>query len=254
MTFNFNNKIVVITGAGLGIGRAAALLFARHGAKVAVADVNEEHARGTVELITREGGTACYFVTDITREDQVKKLFEEAVDKWGRVDVLVNNAGIYYQGTVVETPLEVWERVMAVNLRGAYLCSKEAVPIMEKQGGGVIINVSSEAGLVGIKGQVAYNVSKAALIGLTRSLAVDHAPLIRVNCLCPGTTATPLVEEAVQRSDNPAQARRNLEQIRPMNRLGMPEEQAAAILALASDELAYATGAVLSVDGGYTAQ
>lgn len=254
MSFNFSNKVVVITGGGLGIGRATAILFAKYGAKVVVADVNEQNAQETVNLITQNGGMGCYFLTDVSQEEQVRRLFRGVLDKWGRVDVLVNNAGIYYQGTVVETPVEIWEKIMAVNLKGTYLCSKEAVPIMERQGGGVIINVSSEAGLVGIKGQVAYNVSKAALISLTRSMAVDHAPLIRVNCLCPGTTATPLVEEAVRKDRYPEQARRNLEQVRPMKRLGTPEEQAMAVLALASDEIAYATGAVLSVDGGYTAQ
>ncbi|HBT47864.1 MAG TPA: short-chain dehydrogenase [Peptococcaceae bacterium] len=254
MKLDFENKIVVVTGAGLGIGRATARAFANHGARVAVVDLNEEHARATVEAITAEGGTAAYFVADVSEEEQVKKFFREVLDKWGRVDILINNAGIYYQGTITSTPLAAWEKVMAVNVRSAYLCAREAVAIMEKQGGGVIINVASEAGLVGIKGQVAYNVSKAALIGLTRSLAVDHAPSIRVNCLCPGTTATPLVEESVRRSGDPEKARRELEQIRPMNRLGLPEEQAKALLFLASEEVGYATGAVLSVDGGYTAQ
>ncbi|MGI9950860.1 glucose 1-dehydrogenase [Moorellaceae bacterium AZ2] len=254
MNLNFENKVVVITGAGLGIGRATAQMFAKHGARVAVVDLNEDHARTTVEAIAADGGTAAYFVADVSQEDQVKKFFGEVLAKWGRIDVLINNAGIYYQGTITDTPLSIWEKVMAVNVRGAYLCAREAVAIMEKQGGGVIINVASEAGLVGIKGQVVYNVSKAALIGLTRSLAVDHAPTIRVNCLCPGTTATPLVDESVRRSGDPDKARRELEQVRPMNRLGLPEEQAAALLFLASNEIGYATGAVLSVDGGYTAQ
>ncbi|GFN22586.1 SDR family NAD(P)-dependent oxidoreductase [Thermanaeromonas sp. C210] len=254
MNLDFGNKVVVITGAGLGIGRAAARMFAKHGAKVAVIDLNEDHARNTVEAIGAEGGTAAYFVADVSQEEQVKNCFRGVLDKWGRVDVLINNAGIYYQGKITDTPLAVWEKVMAVNVRGAYLCAREAVAIMEKQGGGVIINVASEAGLVGIKGQVVYNVSKAALIGLTRSLAVDHAPAIRVNCLCPGTTATPLVEESVRRSGDAEKARRELEQIRPMNRLGLPDEQAAALLFLASHEISYATGAVLCVDGGYTAQ
>lgn len=254
MNFNYHNKVVLITGGGLGIGRATSLLFAEHGAKVVIADMNEKNARETVEMINEKGDEACYFITDISQKEQVEALFKAVLEKWGRLDVLVNNAGIYYQGNIVETPVEMWEKIMAVNLKGAYLCSREAIPIMEKQGGGVIINVSSEAGLVGIKGQVAYNVSKAGLIGLTRSMAVDHAPIIRINCLCPGTSATPLVEESIRKEKDPAVAKMNLEQVRPMKRLGIPEEQAMAILFLASEEVAYATGAILSVDGGFTAQ
>ncbi len=144
---------------------------------------------------------------------------------------------------------------MRINVTGAFLCSKYAAPIMIAQKRGVIVNVASEAGLVGIKGQVAYNVSKGAMIALTRSCAVDLAEYgIRVNSVCPGTTATPLVEAAVNRAPDPAAARRHLEQIRPANRLGTPQEIASAILYLASDEAAYATGAILSIDGGYTAQ
>ncbi|WP_258358627.1 SDR family NAD(P)-dependent oxidoreductase [Moorella sulfitireducens] len=254
MNFNYLNKVVLITGGGLGIGRAASLLFAEHGAKVVIADLNEKNAQETVGLIKEKGGEACYFIADIAEKEQVEALFKAVLEKCGRIDVLVNNAGIYYQGNAVETPVDVWDKIMAVNLKGAYLCSREVIPVMEKQGGGVIINVSSEAGLVGIKGQVAYNVSKAGLIGLTRSMAVDHAPIIRVNCLCPGTSATPLVEASIRKEKDPAGAKMNLEQVRPMKRLGTPEEQAMAILFLASEEIAYATGAILSVDGGYTAQ
>jgi NAD(P)-dependent dehydrogenase (short-subunit alcohol dehydrogenase family) len=163
----------------------------------------------------------------------------------------VNNAGIYHQADAVDTPEAVWNEVLAVNLTGAFLCTRQAVPAMAR--GGVIVNVASEAGLVGIRNQVAYNVSKAGLIGLTRSCAVDFAPRgIRVNCVCPGTTDTPLVRAAVGRAADPGAARRALEDIRPLRRLGEPEEIAAAILYLAA--AGYATGAVLSVDGGYTAQ
>ena len=175
--------------------------------------------------------------------------------RWGRLDVLVNNAGIYLQADALGTPVEEWERVLAVNLTGAFLCTRHAVPAMERHGGGAIVNVASEAGLVGIRGQVAYNVSKGGLIALTRSCAVDFAPRgIRVNCVCPGTTDTPLVQAALARAADPAAMRRALEGARPANRLGRPEEIAAAILYLAGDEAGYATGAVLSVDGGYTAQ
>ncbi len=182
-------------------------------------------------------------------------MVEDVTQRWGRLDILVNNAGIYYQADVVDTPSDVWDNILAVNLSGAFLCTKYAVPVMIRGGGGVVINIASEAGLVGIKGQVAYNVSKGGMIALTRSCAVDLAERgIRVNCVCPGTSDTPLVREAINRAPDPVAARRALEEIRPLNRLGKPEEIAAAILYLASSEAGYATGAILSVDGGYTAQ
>jgi len=181
-------------------------------------------------------------------------MVRRVLDLWGHLDILINNAGIYFQGDVEQTPLEQWQRVLDVNVTGMFLCTKYAVPAMLKSGG-VIVNVASEAGLVGIPGQVAYNVSKGAVIAFTRSCAVDYARKgIRVNCVCPGTTDTPLVQQAINRSPDPVAARRHLEQVRPLNRLGKPEEIAAAILALASDRLGYATAAVFSIDGGYTAQ
>jgi NAD(P)-dependent dehydrogenase (short-subunit alcohol dehydrogenase family) len=176
---------------------------------------------------------------------------EAVLRRWGGLDVLVNNAGIHHQADAVGTPEAVWNHVLAVNLTGAFLCIKYAVPAMLR--GGVIVNVASEAGLVGIRNQVAYNVSKGGLISLTRSCAVDFASKgIRVNCVCPGTTDTPPVQAAVGRAPEPGAARRALEEVRPLKRLGEPEEIAAAVLYLAA--AGYATGAVLSVDGGYTAQ
>jgi len=250
----FQAKVALITGASLGIGRATALALAREGAAVAL--VSRDPQRG--EAAAREAqasGEAIFIVADVSQQAQVRDVVDRVASRWGRLDILVNNAGIYLQGDVSETSFEDWERLLATNLSGAFLCTKYAVPIMMRNGGGVIINVSSEAGLVGIKGQVAYNVSKGGLIALTRSCAVDLARKgIRVNCVCPGTTDTPLVQAAVNRSSDPAAARRHLEEIRPLNRLGTSEEIASAILYLARDEAAYATGAILSVDGGYTAQ
>lgn len=192
---------------------------------------------------------------DVADENDVRALVDQVTRRWNRLDILVNNAGVYLQGDVTQTSLEEWERIMQVNVTGAFLCTKYAVPTMIAQKRGVIINVASEAGLVGIQGQVVYNVSKGALIAFTRSCAVDLAVHgIRVNSVCPGTTETPLVKEAVNHAPDPAEARHQLEVCRPANRLGTPEEIASAILYLASDDAAYATGAILSVDGGYTAQ
>jgi NAD(P)-dependent dehydrogenase (short-subunit alcohol dehydrogenase family) len=245
--------VVIVTGAAVGIGRATALAFAGQGAAVAVADPDAEAGERTVAEAVDRGAEAMLVTADISVEEQVRSLVDQVVDRWGRLDVLVNNAGIYYQADAVATPLEAWQRVLAVNLTGAFLCTKYAVPAMDE--GGVIVNVASEAGLVGIEGQVAYNVSKAGLIGLTRSCAVDLADQsIRANCVCPGTTFTPLVEKALREADDAEATRRALEEVRPLRRLGRPEEIAAAIVFAASPEAGYMTGAVISIDGGNTAR
>ncbi|BAM01326.1 MULTISPECIES: SDR family NAD(P)-dependent oxidoreductase [Caldilinea] len=251
----FQEKIVVITGASKGIGKAAALAFAREGARVAVADRDPAAGEATARELRDLGREALFIQVDVSQEDQVRAMVHSVLERWGRLDVLVNNAGIYMQGDVTETSVEQWEHVLRVNLTGAFLCTKYGAQAMLNGGCGVIVNVASEAGLVGIPKQVAYNVSKAGMISLTKSCAVDLARRgIRVNCVCPGTTETPLVQKALQQAPDPSAARRHLEEVRPLNRLGTPEEIATAILLLASDRMAYATGAVLSVDGGYTAQ
>jgi len=251
----FQGKVAVVTGASMGIGKAAAVAFAREGANVAIVDIDQAHGEAVANEIESNGSEALFISADVSKAGEVSALVDKVMDQWGRLDVLVNNAGIYVQGDATETSLEDWERILAVNLTSPFLCTQYAIPAMRQSGGGVIVNVASEAGLVGIKGQVAYNVSKGGLIALTRSCAVDLADSgIRVNSVCPGTTFTPLVEAAVNRADDPAQARRHLEEIRPLNRLGTPEEIASAILYLASDEAGYATGSILSIDGGYTAQ
>lgn len=251
----FQDKVAVVTGAAMGIGRAAAIAFAREGANVAIVDRNQAQAEAAMQEAQALGREVLVVPTDISKADEVRDMVDSVVNRWGRLDILVNNAGIYLQGDAAATSVEDWERILATNLTGAFLCIKYAVPVMMQHRSGVVVNVASEAGLVGIKGQVAYNVSKAGMIALTRSSAVDFAGHgIRVNCVCPGTTDTPLVREAVNRAPDPAEARRRLEQVRPLNRLGTPEEIASAILYLASPEAGYATGAVLSIDGGYTAQ
>ncbi len=251
----FQNKVALITGASLGIGQATAGAFAREGAAVVLASRERERGEAAAEALRRESRQVLFSSTDVSKQEEVSATVDRTLSEYGRLDFLVNNAAIYLQGEVGETSLEDWERVLATNLTGAFLCTKYAIPAMVRTGGGVIVNVSSEAGLVGIRNQVAYNVSKGGLIALTRSCAVDLAEKgIRVNCVCPGTTDTPLVQEAVSRAADPATARRRLEEVRPLNRLGTPEEIASAILYLASDDAAYATGAILSVDGGYTTQ
>ncbi len=250
-----SGRVVLITGAGKGIGRATALAFAREGEAVAVVTRSEGPGRETLDLLQKMDARGILVVTDISTPSGARRAVEETVTQLGRLDVLVNNAGIYRQGDILSTAEATWEEILRINLTGAFLCAKYAAEQMVRQGGGVIVNVASEAGLVGIPGQVAYNVSKAGMIMLTKSLAVDLARYgIRANCVCPGTTDTPLVQEALARSGDPDRARRHLESIRPLKRLGTPEEIAEAIVFLASERCGYATGAVLAVDGGYTAQ
>jgi NAD(P)-dependent dehydrogenase (short-subunit alcohol dehydrogenase family) len=248
-----SQRTVIVTGASLGIGRAAAIAFARRGDAVALVARDAERGEAVAREISGAGGEAAFVRADVSDEEQVRAMVDRVVARWDRVDVLVNNAGVYVQADVIDTTREAWDKVLATNLTGAFLCIRHAVPAM--RGGGVVVNVSSEAGLVGIAGQVAYNVSKSGLIGLTRSCAVDLATRgVRVNCVCPGTTDTPLVEAALARSADPVTARRSLEEARPLGRLGRPDEIASAIVYAASEDAAYMTGAVISIDGGYTAR
>jgi NAD(P)-dependent dehydrogenase (short-subunit alcohol dehydrogenase family) len=205
--------------------------------------------------IKKDGGNGLFIKVNVAKVNDVKKMVEETLKHYEKIDILVNNAGIYTKGDVVATSEEDWDRILDVNLRGVYLCCKYTIPEMIKKGGGSIVNIASEAGLVGIKNQVVYNVSKAAVIMLTKSTAIDFADKgIRVNNVCPGTTETPLVRAAIQKEKDPKKARKALEECRPANRLGRPEEIASAILYMASDEPGYATGSSLVIDGGYTAQ
>jgi NAD(P)-dependent dehydrogenase (short-subunit alcohol dehydrogenase family) len=248
-------SVALVTGAGKGIGRAAAVALARQGARVALLSRDEVAGREAAAACEAAGGEALWLAADVASEAQVRAAFARLDEHWGRLDVLVNNAGIYAKGDVLTTTLDDWERLQRVNVTGAFLCAKYGVPMMQRSGGGSIVNVASEAGLVGIAGQLAYNVSKAALIAMTRSMAVDLAASeIRVNCVCPGTTLTPLVEASLARDAEPEKLRAHLEHSRPMGRLGTPDEIAGAIAYFAADHARYTTGAVLSVDGGYTAQ
>jgi len=247
------NKVAVITGSGSGIGRTTALLFAKEGAKVVVADLNENGGNETVDLIKKAEGNAALVLTDVSDASSVKKMVKSTVDMHGRLDILINVAGVFAEGDVVNTSENDWDRVLGVNLSGIYLCMKYCIPLMIKSGGGVIVNVASEAGLVAIANQVAYNVSKSGVIALTKSAAIDFVDKnIRVNCICPGRVLTPLVKKVINESKDPDRTRRLLSEDRPLKRMGKPEEIAAGILFLASDEVKYAIGTVLTVDGGYT--
>lgn len=249
------DKIAIITGAGSGIGRATALLFAAEGASVVVADRNADTASETVDLITGAGGKAIVSATDVSNAAEVQAMVALAVATWGRIDILVNNAGYGITGTVVTTPEEDWTALMAVNVNGVFLGCKYTIPVMQGQGGGVIVNVASAVSAVGIADRAAYVASKGAVASLTRAMALDHAAdNIRVNSVGPGTIESPYYDKIFAESPDAAQLRRGLEARQILDRLGKPEEIARAILFLASDDATFVTGSVMYADGGWTAR
>lgn len=248
-------KVGVITGAGSGIGRATALLFAREGARVVAADIKLPAAEETVEAIRQAGGDARAMEMDVATAASVQRLFKGTLDAYGSLDVLVNNAGYGFAATVEETEEEDWDRLMAVNLKGVYLGCKYAIPIMRRQGGGVIINTASVVAMVGIENRAAYCASKGGVAALTKAMALDHVrDGIRINCVAPGTVETPYFTEIFAKSSDPAGLRKQFEARQAMGRLGRPEEIADAMLYLASDESSFVTGSMLVVDGGMTAR
>lgn len=243
-----NGKVAVVTGAGSGIGRATALLLARHGAHVLASDIDGAAARETVNL---GAGELLASQTDVSDDAAVQRLFTLCRDRFGRLDVLANIAGVGSTTSAPDTPVEVWERVFAVNVRGTFLCCKYAIPEMARGGGGSIANMASVAGLVGLRNRAAYCASKGAVVALTRALAVDHvADRIRVNCICPGTVDSPWVRRLV---DDAGESLDTLAARQPMGRLGTTDEVAAAVLYVASDSASFMTGSALVIDGGLTA-
>ena len=253
MPARLEGKVAVVTGGGSGIGRVTAGVFASEGAAVILADAVADSARDAARAISAEGGRALSVVADVSDEEQAGKIMSAATEHFGGLHVLFNNAGVFPadDGGVLDTPPETWERVMAVNLRGVWLCCRAAVPAMVAGGGGSIVNVASFVALMGAAtAQVAYTASKGGVLSFTRELAVEYARQnIRANALCPGPIETPLLAELLA---DPDRRRRRLVHI-PMGRLGRPEEVARAALFLASDESSFMTGSALVVDGGITA-
>jgi meso-butanediol dehydrogenase/(S,S)-butanediol dehydrogenase/diacetyl reductase len=248
-------KVCIVTGGGSGIGRATCLLFAKEGASVVVADKRQEAAEAVAAEGSAAGAKMLPTMMDVSRDDDAQRVVHQTVEAFGRLDVLVNNAGYGFAGTVVDTDEEAWDDLMAVNVRGVYLCSKHAIPAMAKNGGGAIVNTASVVAAVGIRNRAAYCASKGAVAALTRAIAVDHvAEGIRCNAVAPGTIDTPYFDEILRKSPVAADSRKALEARQLLGRLGTPEEIAAGILFLASDESRFATGTILTIDGGMTAQ
>lgn len=257
--FRLDGKHVLVTGAGSGIGAAIARLFARQGARVIVVDLQADAAQQVVAEIIAQGGAAQMVPLDVADELQVRAAFEHVAVQYGRLDVVVNNAGISHVGNILETSLDDWERVMRVNARGVFLCAREAVRQMvaQRPQGGVLINMSSVAAQIAVERRLPYSASKGAVLAITRSIAMDFVDQgIRCNALCPGTVHTPFVEGYLRRNF-PGQedaVRQTLHARQPIGRMGEPEEIAAAALYLAADESAFVTGSALVIDGGWTAK
>ena len=244
----FSEKVVVITGAASGIGRATALLFARQGAKVILADKGD--ASSVVREIEKVGGFGKAFICDVADENSVKSLIQSVESEFSSLDILFNNAGITRRASVVETTAEEWDWVVNVNLRGVFLMSKYAIPVMAKTGG-AIINTGSGWGLVGGKDAASYCATKAAVVNLTRAMAIDHSHQgIRVNCVCPGDTDTGMLKEEGSQLGYEEKAFYEESANRPMGRVGKPEEIGEAVLYLASEKSSFITGTHLIVDGG----
>jgi NAD(P)-dependent dehydrogenase (short-subunit alcohol dehydrogenase family) len=253
ISMRLKDKTAIITGGGEGIGRATALLFCEAGAKVGIMGRTRSKLDEVVKTAREPGGIVAYR-GDVSKENDVKRVVQKFCKRFGRIDILFNNAGIMEPGTVVTTSMDVWDRTIDINVKGVYLMSKYVVPIMAKKGGGSIINNSSVLGIVGMENCVAYNASKGAVRQITRSMALDHAKdNIRVNSICPGYIKTKMDPEFM---GNPPDAEEQLDKIAaemvPQARRAEPIEVAQSVLFLASEESKYITGSDLVIDGGWT--
>jgi len=250
----FAGKVAFVTGAANGIGRAAALAFAREGASVVVADVSEPGNRETVRLIEEQGGRAVAVQCDVTKAADVKAALAKTVEAFGRLDFAFNNAGIEPKmpAPTADYDEEEWDRIIDVDLRGVFLCMKYEIPLILKQGGGAIVNTSSGAGVIGIKGSPAYTAAKHGVIGLTRAAALDYAAQnIRVNAVCPGYIDTPMMGRFT--GGTPEGIAKVVAE-EPVGRMGKPDEIAAAVVWLCSDAAAFMVGHAMVIDGGQTIQ
>ncbi len=246
------NKVAIVTGAGAGIGAATAELFAREGARVLVADYDEASAK---KVAGRIGEAAVAVRADVRLNADAKAISDRCMEAFGRIDILVNNAGRGILGTVVTTDEKDWDDIVAVNLKSVFLCSKHAIPLMARNGGGAIVNLASTVAIAGIPDRAAYVAAKGGVAALTRAMALDHVSEgIRVNAVQPGVVWSTYFDKMLTQVPDPEAFKQGLRDRAPMGRVGRPEEIALAILYLASDESAFATGTMLTIDGGYTAR
>jgi NAD(P)-dependent dehydrogenase (short-subunit alcohol dehydrogenase family) len=248
---SFVGKVAFVTGAANGIGRAAALAFARAGASVVAADVSEQGLQETVRLVEQAGGRALAVKCDVSREEEVKAALDKMDEAFGRLDFAFNNAGVEHQPTpAADITAQEWDRIIDIDLRGVFLCIKHEIPLMLRQGGGAIVNTGSGASVIGIAGQAAYCAAKWGLIGLTKATALDYANSnIRVNAVCPGYVDTPMMQRF---TGGTPEGRQNVIDNVPAGRPAAPNEIAAAAVWLCSDSAAYVIGHAMVIDGGQT--
>jgi 2-keto-3-deoxy-L-fuconate dehydrogenase len=254
--FDLQGKTAVITGAGSGIGAAIASLFARRGARVVAVDRDADSAARTTRAIVEAGGTATAETCDVAEPAAVEALFAALGRSNGRVDILVNNAGIAHVGTIEQTTPDDLDRLYRVNVVGVYLCARAAIPVMLRQGAGVILNMASIASLIGLPDRFAYSMTKGAVLTMTRSIAVDYMKRgIRCNCICPARIHTPFVDGYLAKNypGREAEMMRTLSEYQPIGRMGTPDEVANLALYLCSDEAGFVTGQAYPLDGGVTA-
>lgn len=248
------DAVAIVTGAAKGIGWGIATVFSKEGAKVVVVDWDEEAGKKTAADINAAGGDALFVKCDVSNEEQVKAMIQATLDKYGRIDILVNNAAIGVYKTITDATSEDWDHCLSVNLKGVFLCSRYAIPHMQALGKGVIINISSVHAYANVNGTSPYAASKGGVAALTRAMAMDYSPTIRVNAIAPGWVLTPLIQGIFDSYADPAEQQRIVEQRQVMKRIGRPEDIGHAAAFLASDEASFITGIQLFVDGGLTAQ
>lgn len=252
--FRLDGKAALVTGAASGIGAAIAQTYAQAGGYVYVADRDQSGGEQVVAKINASGGRAEFLNIDVTEESDCENAAATIHEARGRLDILVNNAGIGHVGTLLGTQGSDLDRMYAVNVRGVFNMSKAFVPTMIEKGGGVVVNLASIGGVIGIRDRLAYCATKFAVVGLTKCMALDHAlQNIRVNCICPGRVETPFVQARLAEYSDPVAARREMESTQAVGRMADPQEIAAAALYLASDEAAFVTGSEFIIDGGHSA-
>ena len=247
-------KVALITGGSLGLGKATAELFAKEGAKVVITGRTEKTLQEAVDAAKNNGHDIDYIVSDVSKEDDCKEAVDFTLNKYGKIDILFNNAGVLHAALTHETDTETWDRLFNINVKGTYLMSKYTIPHMLEKGYGCIVNKSSIAGLKGIPGISAYNSTKGAVTQLTRSMALDYAKQgIRVNAICPGTIETPMVDGLLDKMPDRDGAEELFKSFHPMGRFGTADEIAHSVLFLCDDSIKFMTGSMLSVDGGWVA-
>ncbi len=253
MEFNFKNKICIVTGAGAGIGQASAVKFAQSGATVVINDLREDICKETLQLLSETGCEHYGIYGDISTAEVATRLVDETVQKYGRVDVLVNVAGIVLPGTIMTVTNEEFDRTFRINVMAPMMTCQRACIHMKEQGSGVMVVIASTAGILGVGNRLAYSTSKGALISMTKSIAADMAHTnVRINCICPGTVNTPSMERRFQAMPDPVEAKKKFLSRELNGRIGEPDEIAHAVLFAASSEVDYLNGSIITIDGGMT--